>query len=134
MVSGLPPKQVPYDLFFIHYSDTEFCMLQKKAANIDTTNLLQLSLIQPLARRFPKRHLQCSGCFEFPEHLIPHLNDSFPIGRNIDQVVPFNRVIIQIVERVDIPNAVMIDILIPIGPYRKQGRRRGKIPLPMILI
>ena len=79
----------------------------------------QLTVAEAFACRRTDRDGQSAHCFQLSEHLLLELRDLFLERWNLDQVVAFVGIGLQIIKSVLIPHAVVVDALVSIGANRE---------------
>ena len=87
-----------------------------------------------VASRGADGHEESAGLTEFLEELRAEGVGFFAEGRDLDQVVAFVGVGLEVVEAIDVPVAVGVDIFPAVGTNGKGGGLGGKVPFPVVFV
>lgn len=90
--------------------------------------------MERFAFRRANGNFKSSGGFELGEELFFEGCFLLSESGDVDEVVSLVRVGFQIIESVFIPESVVVDELVAVGPDGKEGGCRGKVPFPVVFV
>ena len=87
-----------------------------------------------VAGRRTDGHQESAGLTEFLEELRAEGVGFFAEGGNPDQVVAFVGVVLEVVEAIDVPVAMGVDVFPAVSTNGKGGGLGGKVPFPVVFV